>query len=533
MHAGWRGAGGRLRLAHKLSLCFGLFLLILLGLTGLALMRIESLNGTLLAVTGNGAQRSQTVRDMERCANEYGSTLRSFSAADPSTLEALHRQLQDTVQTCGKLSAAARQMITADDGLQRLQQVDQAFDGAQGVLRQARQEYGGRGEGAVAFGVRLRMATEQAQEEAHLNAWIRTVRALGAWDDAWNEATARSASGLAVHARNVLLGGALVALLLAGLAGFWLVRDVSRGLGAALAATRQMAAHDLSRPVPVERGDEIGEVLQALEEMRERLHHLAASVRDASSSIHQASAEIAAGSQNLSDRTEQAAATLQQTLGTIETLGQSVQQTSGSADSAHHLARVANEVAQQGGQTVSQAVATMAEVNTASHKIADIIAIIDGIAFQTNILALNAAVEAARAGEQGRGFAVVAGEVRALAQRSARAAQEIKGLIHDSMSRVEAGSVQIHQAGSTTQDIMRSVERVSGIIATISQEAQQQLGGIGQTREAVRQLDSVAQHNAAMAEQAAAAAGALTDQAGRLSRLVSSFQLGDTPRSAA
>ena len=273
------------------------------------------------------------------------------------------------------------------------------------------------------------------------------------------------------------------------------------------------------------RADEIGEVLLALENLRQQMNRMVSGVHEAAASISLAGGELASGSQDLSQRAEQAAATLQVTLGTLDTLSGSVTETGGSARQADELARSASEVATHGGRTVSQAVSTMGEVETAARKISDIIGIIDGIAFQTNILALNAAVEAARAGEQGRGFAVVAGEVRSLAQRSTQAAREIKSLIGDSLDKVAAGSQQVRLAGDSTRALMCSIEQVFGLISTISQQASGQMGGLEQTRGALQQLDSVAQQNAAMAEQTAAAVSALTEQADRLGELVGDFRL--------
>ena len=236
-------------------------------------------------------------------------------------------------------------------------------------------------------------------------------------------------------------------------------------------------------------------MLLALENLRQQMNRMVSGVHEAAASISLAGGELASGSQDLSQRAEQAAATLQVTLGTLDTLSGSVTETGGSARQA------------------------------AARKISDIIGIIDGIAFQTNILALNAAVEAARAGEQGRGFAVVAGEVRSLAQRSTQAAREIKSLIGDSLDKVAAGSQQVRLAGDSTRALMCSIEQVFGLISTISQQASGQMGGLEQTRGALQQLDSVAQQNAAMAEQTAAAVSALTEQADRLGELVGDFRL--------
>jgi methyl-accepting chemotaxis protein len=260
------------------------------------------------------------------------------------------------------------------------------------------------------------------------------------------------------------------------------------------------------------------------------LHELAAGVRLASDGIDSASGEIAQGSMDLSSRTEETANTLQTTLDALSQVSASVAETTTAARSAHVLSGEASDVATRGGTVMSQVVTTMSEIDLAAHKIADIISIIDGIAFQTNILALNAAVEAARAGEQGRGFAVVATEVRALAGRSAGAAKEIKALIDASLEKVLSGSALVALAGQSTSEVTASVERVSGIIATIAGEAGQQVDRIAQANQFVSQLDEMAHQNAALAEQSAAAAASLRDQATDLSQLVSKFDLGGSVR---
>jgi methyl-accepting chemotaxis protein len=256
-----------------------------------------------------------------------------------------------------------------------------------------------------------------------------------------------------------------------------------------------------------------------------RIHDAMAQVQAATSNIHSASAEIATGNADLSQRTEQTASSLQQTASSMEQLTGTVKQSADSARQANQLASSAAQVAQRGGSVVSQVVSTMDEINASSKKIADIIGTIDGIAFQTNILALNAAVEAARAGEQGRGFAVVASEVRSLAQRSAEAAKEIKGLIGASVDKVEAGSRLVADAGSTMGEIVASVQRVTDMIGEITAAASEQSEGIGQVNTAVVQLDQMTQQNAALVEQSSAAAESLKDQAARLAQVVGTFRL--------
>jgi methyl-accepting chemotaxis protein len=288
---------------------------------------------------------------------------------------------------------------------------------------------------------------------------------------------------------------------------------------------RAIASGDLTNPVSDSGRDESAELLRSLGAMQEQLRSLVGQIRSSADSIQTASVEVASGNQDLSQRTEQAASNLQQTASAIEQLSVTVRHSADSASQANQLASSASAVAQRGGQVVSQVVSTMDEINASSKKIADIIGVIDGIAFQTNILALNAAVEAARAGEQGRGFAVVAGEVRSLAQRSAEAAREIKTLIGNSVDRVEAGARLVQDAGSTMGEIVASVQRVSDIIGEITTASSEQSAGIGQVNGSVVQLDQMTQQNAALVEESAAAAESLKDQAQKLAGAVGVFRL--------
>ncbi|BEU98088.1 MCP four helix bundle domain-containing protein [Acidovorax sp. DW039] len=314
--------------------------------------------------------------------------------------------------------------------------------------------------------------------------------------------------------------------LLAGiLLGYLATRSVTQPLLQAVHATHAIAAGDLVTPVHSGRRDEVGQLLEALDAMRHRLADIVTTVRTSSETVADATAEISQGNLDLSARTERQASALEETAASMEELDSTVRQNSDSAQAASKLADQANVVALKGGEVVAQVVETMKGINESSQRIADIIGVIDSIAFQTNILALNAAVEAARAGEQGRGFAVVASEVRALAGRSAQAAKEIKHLISASVGRVEQGSMQVDKAGHTMEEVVHAIRRVTDIVREISAASAEQSEGLSQVSEAVMHMDQTTQQNAALVEQMAATASSMKAQAQQLVSAVAVFRL--------
>ena len=336
----------------------------------------------------------------------------------------------------------------------------------------------------------------------------------------YNTATARYS-----NLRALSIGSVVVGIFFGALFGLAVMRNITRSLNEAVEAADAVAHGDLSRAIPVHGKDEIALLLRSLAAMQESLAQVVQRVRIGSESVSLASAEIAQGNQDLSGRTESQASALEETAASMEQLGSTVRQNADNARAANQLAQSASTVAVQGGQVVAQVVDTMKGINDSSKKIADIISVIDGIAFQTNILALNAAVEAARAGEQGRGFAVVASEVRALAKRSADAAHEIKQLIGASVERVAQGTELVNTAGSTMEQAVQAIGRVTALVSDISAAAAEQSTGMGQIGEAVQHLDQTTQQNAALVEELTAAARSLQDQTAAQVQALTVFRL--------
>ncbi|MDR7376825.1 methyl-accepting chemotaxis protein [Rhodoferax ferrireducens] len=333
-----------------------------------------------------------------------------------------------------------------------------------------------------------------------------------------------------IDQRTVLLSGVQIGILVLALLvliplTFFSVRSLTKSLAEACAVAEQIAQGNLFVPVQAQQNDEIGQLVGAMGRMQTFLRELVSQVQLSARNIHASSTEIAAGNQDLSHRTEHTAANLEETVASMAELTGNVQQSADASHEANQMAQSAAQVATRGGEVVSQVVVTMTEINASSKKIADIISVIDSIAFQTNILALNAAVEAARAGEQGRGFAVVASEVRLLAQRSAQAAKEISSLINTSVAKADEGARLVARAGTTMDDILGSVKQVTTIIRTLSTQAAGQSSSIAQISEAVGQVDQITQQNSALVEESAAASESLREQANLLANAVSRFKL--------
>jgi methyl-accepting chemotaxis protein-1 (serine sensor receptor) len=344
-----------------------------------------------------------------------------------------------------------------------------------------------------------------------------------AWDDSQKEFKAQSVT---------MLGSIVIGLALAGCFGFLLVRSIVNAIGVAVGVADRIAQGQVGNQIDITSNDELGQLLAALKTMDGKLVEIVSSVRTTADAVGGAAGELSQGNDDLSSRTQEQASALEETASSMEEMTATVKQNADNARQANQLAAGAREQAERGGEVVQRAIGAMGEINSASRRIADIIGVIDEIAFQTNLLALNAAVEAARAGEQGRGFAVVATEVRNLAQRSASAAKEIKDLINDSVDKVKVGSELVDESGHTLSEIMDSVKKVTDIVAEIAAASQEQSAGIEQVNNAVTQMDGVTQQNAALVEQASAASKAMQQQATSLVQQIGFFQVPGLGNSA-
>ncbi len=512
-------------LARRLGASYAYLLTLLLALAGLGSYELLAASARLTQIVDVQEHRIELARDLLDRVNDLAVDARTIAlltemSAIDTEMQALKKNAARYLGTQQELTQLLNGAHGSDAERELLAQIIQVGERAMPALMSAAQ-LGADGDNVAAT---LQLTQQVRPQET---AWRTKVAEFVSLQGALT-AQAVADAGRA-RGRAFAIGAALLALALAS--GAWvawrITRSIQLPLAQALAVAQRIAQGDLSAAVPQGRSDELGQLLQAVATMQQRLRDTVGEIRRSAESIHGASCEVASGNLDLSRRTEQAASSLQRTAGSMEQLTAALRGSADSALQADQLAADARQVARRGGAVVAEVVATMEEINHASRRIADIIGTIDGIAFQTNILALNAAVEAARAGEQGRGFAVVASEVRSLAQRSAAAAREIKGLIGTSVDRVETGARLVGSAGHTMGEIVASVQRVSDIIGRITASAGEQSAGIGQVNAAVTQLDGMTQQNAALVEQGAAAAESLQDQAQRLNEVVGVFRLAD------
>jgi methyl-accepting chemotaxis protein len=506
-------------IAVRLGIGFALVLTLSLCMTVIGVWRLHT-------VAESTRDMMQTPLATERMISDWNNTIQSAvrrtmaiaKSADPSLVQFFAEDIKFTTKEAADLQKKIEPLIDTAEGKALWEQIQSA---RKAYLSSRDATVKAKADGNLDESNRL---LDQVFIPASKN-YVGLVQKLLDMQRKDIDATGRYIDDVYQTGRQLLIGVGAIVLALGAICSWLLTVSITRPLQQAVRITRTVATGDLSSHIDVRSTDETGQVLHALKDMNDSLMKVVGEVRQGIEAITTASGEIASGNLDLSSRTEEQAGSLEETASSMEELTSTVKQNVENARQANTLAISASDIAQKGGQVVSQVISTMDSIKDSSGRIVDIIAVIDGIAFQTNILALNAAVEAARAGEQGKGFAVVASEVRSLAQRSAAAAKEIKTLIGESVERVDTGGKLVGEAGSTMSEIVSSVKRVTDIMAEIMAASQEQGAGIEQVNQAINQIDSITQQNAALVEQAAAAAASLQDQASHLSHAISVFKL--------
>ncbi len=514
------------KISHRLMAGFGLVVLALLGMSVFSVLTARGIDGALTANATQNAVIQRAAINFRGSAHDRSIAVRDVVLAP--TEEARKKEVEAIARLADFYAKSAAQL---DDVLKSASQVPPEV----GPMVQSLKDIEARTVATTAKVVALMQAGDRAGAEALLWAeakpqyeqWLAAANKLIDYEEARIIANSQLANKDASQFTGVMLSITLLAVLISIAVTVLVSRSISRELGAEPSEVRTVVQAiqqgDLTVPVQVKAGDTTS-VMVAVRDMQQRFHELVSAVRDNVDQLRTTSHDISTGNQNLGQRTEQAASSLEQTAASMEELTATVRQSADSARQANQLATTAAGTATKGGEVMQQVVSTMQDIHQSSQKIADIIGVIDGIAFQTNILALNAAVEAARAGEQGRGFAVVATEVRSLAQRSAEAAKEIKSLIQTSVEKVGSGAELVGNAGETMNEIVRGVQRVNDIIGEISSAAAEQSDGISQVNVAVSQLDHMTQQNGALVGESTAAADNLRNQAQRLAELIAVFR---------